>query len=71
MKKKLLIIITSMMLVLTALVCTGCDKDPKTLEDYLADRGFNFEFRDLPFAIAETNDELERNIKAFDENAFL
>ena len=37
MKKKLLIIITSMMLVLTALVCTGCDKDPKTLEDYLAD----------------------------------
>ena len=40
------------------------------VEDYLADRGFNFEFRDLPFAIAETNDELERNIKAFDENEY-
>ena len=40
------------------------------VEDYLADRGFYFEFWKLPFAIAETNEQLKKNIEAFSEKEY-
>ena len=36
------------------------------LDDYGKERGFYFDFRDMPFPIAHTNDELERAISSFD-----
>lgn len=38
---------------------------------YKAERDFYFNLRDLPFPLAESNDELEENILNFDENVYL
>ena len=37
MKKRFSLLITALMLLLTSVFMTGCETDPKTLEDYLAD----------------------------------
>lgn len=40
------------------------------LEDYDQERGFYYPLEETPFPIAETNDELEEKILAFDEAAY-
>jgi len=37
---------------------------------YLADRGFYFSFEELPFTLAQTNEELEKNIELFNEDDY-
>lgn len=41
------------------------------IEDYKKDRDFYFEIDNLPFPLAESNDELEKNILLFDNNKYL
>lgn len=39
-------------------------------KDYIQDRGFYFDYFRLPFPKAESNDELRKNIKTFDETMY-
>lgn len=40
------------------------------LKDYDQERGFYYPLSDTPFPIAESNDEMEANVLAFDQNAY-
>ena len=41
------------------------------LEQYKKDRNFYINFEDLPFSIAENNDNLYENIEKFNSDAYL
>ena len=40
------------------------------IEDYTSDRGFYFDLKELPFPLAETNEQLIQIIKEWDEEAY-
>ncbi|HEM3690248.1 TPA: CDP-glycerol glycerophosphotransferase family protein [Streptococcus suis] len=42
----------------------------KDLEAYMADRGSEFEFDELPFAIAQSNEDLFRMLEEFDKDSY-
>lgn len=41
------------------------------VKDYTKDRNFNFQFAELPFLLAENEEELKQNIKNFDETIYI
>ena len=53
-----------------ALSLKPCFQFATDIEDYKADRNFYFDIESLPFPLAVSNEELEKNIETFDEDAY-